>query len=51
MQYYMSEDYSYLVVYLNRKTIWKLNDVSEEYETNLKTNLNITNMISYLGKY
>ena len=36
MQYYMSEDYSYLVVYLNRKTIWKLNDVSEEYETNLK---------------
>ena len=36
MQYYTSEDYPYLVAYLNRKTTWKLSDISKEYETNLK---------------
>ena len=39
MQYYTSEDYPYLVAYLNRKTIWKLSDVSEEYETKYITKL------------
>ena len=37
MQYYTSEDYPYLVAYLNRKTTWKLSDVSQEYEINLKS--------------